>query len=403
MIARDTGGGSSFAGAGLYYLHDRGADTDERVAFTHTENLLTDNAEKAMKVMAWTATHQKELKEAAGVKATGRKLSNPVHTFVLSWAPDEQPDHDHMIDAAKSAVAALGLADHEAVFVGHDDTDKAHVHIIVNRVHPDHGKAATLSKSRLKLSKWAEAYEKEHGIHCHRRIENNKRRAFGNRVIDLESRRRNAEHFSDWREKRQREVVSIREQRRFQDWADRKRQQQKATKEVARKRIEDKLSAKQSLIENRLSRTFDTAPQEARLEALKASLAVGGIKGVWRRLSGRRRRETLSRDDIEKSIGAIKHKHHQALQKLKAKIETERAAFLATEREKQQALNLRIENARARRERDGWKSYKTDRPRQFDTTAPGQEGRGSYIDRLADDQPTNDNHASTNHRRDLEM
>ena len=71
---------------------------------------------------------------------------------------------------------------------GHDDTDKAHVHIIVNRVHPDHGKAAKLSKTRLTLSKWAEAYEKAHGIHCHRRIENNKRRAQGDRVIDLESR-----------------------------------------------------------------------------------------------------------------------------------------------------------------------------------------------------------------------
>ena len=365
MIGRDTGGGSSFKGAGLYYLHDRNADTDERVAFTHTENLLTNNADAAMKVMAWTAMHQKELKAAAGVKATGRKLEKPVHTFMLSWAPGEEPDHEHMIETARSALDVIGLADHEAVFVGHDDTDKAHVHIIVNRVHPDHGKAATLSKSRLKLSKWAEAYEKENGIHCHRRIENNKRRAFGNRIIDLESRRRNAEHFSDWREKRKEEAVSVREKRRSQDWAERKTQQQRNAKDAAQKRVENRLSAKRQLIETRLSRTFDTAPQEARLEALEASLAVAGIKGVWRRLSGRRKRETRSRDEIEKSIGAIKHKHREALQKLKSKVETERAAFLATEREKAQALNLRIENARARREREGWKTYKTDKSPTF--------------------------------------
>lgn len=366
MIGRDTGGGSSFAGAGLYYLHDRNAETDERVAFTHTENLLTDNPETAMKVMAWTAMHQAELKAAAGVKATGRKLEKPVHTFVLSWAPDEKPDHEHMIETARSALGALGLADHEAVFVGHDDTDKAHVHIIVNRVHPDHGKAAPLSKTRLKLSKWAEAYEKEHGIHCHQRIENNKRRAKGARVIDLESRRRNAEQFSDWREKRREEAVSVREKRRFHDWAERKQQQHRNAKEVARKRVEDRLSVKRGLIETRLSRTFDTAPQEARLEALETSLAIGGIKGVWRRLSGRKKRETVSKDEIEKSISATKHKHQEALQKLKAQVEAERGSFLAQEREKAQALNLRIESARAHREREGWKSYKTNKPRVLD-------------------------------------
>lgn len=365
MIGRDTGGGSSFAGAGLYYLHDRNADTDERVAFTHTENLLTDNPETAMKVMAWTAMHQKELKAAAGVKATGRKLEKPVHTFVLSWAPGEDPDHEHMIETARSAMGALGLADHEAVYVGHDDTDKAHVHVIVNRVHPDHGKAAKLSKTRLKLSKWAEAYEKEHGIHCHQRIENNKRRAFGNRVIDLKSRRRNAEHFSDWREKRREEAVSVREKRRFQDWADRKQQQQKNAKEANRKRVENRLSAKRALIETRLSRTFDTAPQEARLEALEVSLSVGGVKAVWRRISGRRKREILSKDEIEKSISAIKHKHQRALHKVREKLFAERLQFLGEEREKTQALNLRVENARARREREGWKSFKADRPRQF--------------------------------------
>lgn len=370
MIGRDTAGGASFAGAAAYYLHDRNADTDERVAFTHTENLLTDNPETACKVMAWTAMHQKELKAAAGVKATGRKLEKPVHTFVLSWAPGEDPDHEHMIETARSAMGALGLADHEAVYVGHDDTDKAHVHIIVNRVHPNHGKAAPLSKTRLKLSKWAEAYEKEHGIHCHQRIENNKRRAKGARVIDLESRRRNAEHFSDWREKRREEAVTAREKRRFQDWAERKQQQQQNAKAIARKRVEDRLSAKRQLIETRLSRTFDTAPQEARLEALEASLAVGGIKGVWRRLSGRRKRETVSRDEIEKSIAAIRNKHQEALHKVKTKIEAERATFIADEREKAQALTVRIENARARREREGWKSYKADKPRDL---APAKE------------------------------
>jgi hypothetical protein len=54
------------------------------------------------------------------------------------------------------------------------------VHVIVNRVHPVTGKAATFSNSMLKLSEWAEAYERERGeILCPRRVENNARRRRG--------------------------------------------------------------------------------------------------------------------------------------------------------------------------------------------------------------------------------
>ena len=48
------------------------------------------------------------------------------------------------------------------------------MHVIVNRVHPATGKAATLSNSKLKLSQWAEAYERGRGkILCPQRVENN--------------------------------------------------------------------------------------------------------------------------------------------------------------------------------------------------------------------------------------
>lgn len=373
MIGRDTGGGSSFKGAGLYYLHDRNADTDERVAFTHTENLVTDNPETAMKVMAWTAMHQADLKTAAGVKATGRKLEKPVHTFMLSWAPGEQPDHEHMIETAKGAMDALGLADHEAVFIGHDDTDKAHVHIIVNRVHPDHGKAAKLSKTRLTLSKWAEAYEKEHGIHCHRRIENNKRRAQGDRVIDLESRRRNAEQFSDWREKRKAEATDLREKRRFQEWADRKKAALDQDKQQRQDRLERAQAAQKELTETRLSKTYDTRQASAKLETIEAALSVGGIKGFWHSLTGRKARDAAQRDALQKSIAAARHRHQEALQAMRSKLEAQRADFLAQERRKAQELVNRVENARARREREGWKSYKADKPRSGLTAAWEQD------------------------------
>lgn len=370
MIARDTGGGTSFAGAGRYYLHDRNAHTDERVAFTYTDNLLTNDAEKALKVMAWTALHQADLKRSAGVKATGRKLEAPVHTFAFSWAKNETPDRDHMINVAREAMAVLGLSEHEALYVGHDDTEHRHIHVIVNRVHPDHGKAATLSKSRLALSKWAESYEQEHGIHCHRRIENNARRLNGERVIDRESRRRNADQFADWRDKRRAEATSSHEQRRFHDWAERRRNDYEVGKQERFAQLERLQAAQRLVVEERLQRTYDTSAHKEKLAAVEASLAARGVKGLWHRLTGRRNRDLEQKDALEKNITSARTRHQEALQGLQGRFQGELDQLASRERARAQELALRIENAQATRERDGWTSIKTDRPREV---APARE------------------------------
>lgn len=172
MIPVVAQGGSSFKGAALYYLHDKDALTRERVAWTHTENLPTNDPDKAVKVMAWTAMHQNELKQQAGVKATGRKLEKPVFSFSISWHPEETPEKEHMLDTAKSAVKQLGLSDYQTLYVSHNDEPQKHVHVIVNRVDPETGKAAVLSHSKKQLSQWARSYEKEQGkIYCQQREE----------------------------------------------------------------------------------------------------------------------------------------------------------------------------------------------------------------------------------------
>jgi hypothetical protein len=178
MVPTITTSGTSFKGAAAYYLHDKDADTRERVAWTHTENLLTDDAEKAWKVMAWTALHQAMLKESAGVRATGRKLEKPVFAFSVAWHPEQKPDRAHMLATAKAAAAALGLGEHQAIYVSHNDEPQAHVHVLVNRVHPENGKAATLSRSKARLSAWALEYEKTDGkIYCQARANNARARA----------------------------------------------------------------------------------------------------------------------------------------------------------------------------------------------------------------------------------
>jgi hypothetical protein len=186
MVPAITACGRSFRGAARYYAHDKRRDgeavrlTTERVAWVETVNLPTGNPERAWRIMAHTALAQGHLKAAAGTKATGRKLENPVFAYSLAWHPGERPTKTEMLEAARTSLEAQGIEEHQAIILCHDDEPQAHVHIIVNRVHPATGKAATLSNAKLKLSQWAEAYERGRGkILCPQRVKNNARRSGG--------------------------------------------------------------------------------------------------------------------------------------------------------------------------------------------------------------------------------
>jgi Relaxase/Mobilisation nuclease domain len=157
MVPAITACGRSFRGAALYYAHDKRRDgeavrlTTERVAWVETVNLPTGDPERAWRIMAHTALAQGHLKAAAGTKATGRKLKNPVFAYSLAWHPGERPTKAQMMDAARESLKTQGLEEHQAIILCHTDEPQAHVHIIVNRVHPVTGKAAALSNSKLKL------------------------------------------------------------------------------------------------------------------------------------------------------------------------------------------------------------------------------------------------------------
>lgn len=153
--------GFSFKGAFDYHRHDKGTlDTAERVEWSATRRLMTDDLDRAEKVMIATAYDADRLKQEAGVKATGRKSNKHVQTFSLAWSPDEHVDREEMERAADAALKQLGLDDHQAIIVAHNDTRHQHVHVIVNRVNPNDGRLATLSNGKRKLDRWAHDYEK---------------------------------------------------------------------------------------------------------------------------------------------------------------------------------------------------------------------------------------------------
>lgn len=164
--------GHSFKGAFAYYLHDKRQDgeavrsTSERVAWTETRNLATDDPEVARRVMIATASQADELKKAAGVKATGRKSNQHVYAYSLAWHPDEAAglDRAEMVRATNASLKALGAEHLQAVVVCHRDQKHPHVHVIINRVDPATGKMHGFNRDREKLSAWAASYERERGL-----------------------------------------------------------------------------------------------------------------------------------------------------------------------------------------------------------------------------------------------
>ena len=174
--------GTSFKGALAYYLHDKRREgesvrfTTERVAWTETRNLATDNPELAGKVMAATAMDADRLKRAAGVRNTGRKSDQSVYAYTLSWHPDDAKTltRAEMVRAADETIRVLGAEDRQALIVCHNDRPHPHVHIILNRVSPDDGRMLTTGNDQLKLSQWALAYRQARGEerYCPERAKN---------------------------------------------------------------------------------------------------------------------------------------------------------------------------------------------------------------------------------------
>ena len=191
MVVKMSSPGRSFGGVADYCLHDprmpgeaHHPESAERVEWTETRNLAAGEGARAGRIMAATAEASPELKRLAGGAATGRKLEKPVCHYSLNWAKDEKPDRQEMRRAAAESLKALGMERNQALIVSHRD-GQPHVHVIANRVDPESGKAAGLSRSKLRLSKWAERYEREQGkIRCPARERNNKRREAGERVVD---------------------------------------------------------------------------------------------------------------------------------------------------------------------------------------------------------------------------
>ena len=151
----------------------RGAGNDNlapgeetRVAWLGGQNFGFDinsleRARLATRIMEFDALNQ--------ASRTKRCEKDAMH-LTLAWRVGEAPSREEMEQAAQSALKAIGMENAKAIWASHRDEQHAHLHIVASKIDPDTGRAYNLKSDYLKLSKWAQQYEREHGgIVCLRR------------------------------------------------------------------------------------------------------------------------------------------------------------------------------------------------------------------------------------------
>lgn len=361
MIPR-TSGGRGFKGAAAYYLHDKGARSADRVRFTHTLNLSTDNPERAIAEMIYTAEHAGALKAAAGVKATGRKLEKPVYTLALSWHPSEQPTEAQMIAAGRAALAALKMDHHQVLMVAHNDTAHAHIHLIVNRIDADNGKAHGLKKDQLILSQWAEAYERAFGqTWCTDRVQNNAARQADARtgrgpfVKDRKSQAREQRGAYDRRHQAstrnqaaaaRQKAEAAQKQARFADWQTSLQNALQDRHNDERHRLSVRFEQRRTRTEERVEQAYGESrrDQEKRLAALDARDTHGSVLS---RFVDRLKRIDEDRSALQKNLASIAQRSDEMRSPI-ARQEEQESAALARQHEAERAHQAKLIDTQAR-------------------------------------------------------
>ena len=98
-----------------------------------------------------------------GVAALNDRCKDAVCHYELAWPPGERPTRPQWADSAFQTLKALGYEDHQYMIVAHDDKKHFHIHIMVNKVHPETLRAPTPYRNWLALDAAARLLEAKYG------------------------------------------------------------------------------------------------------------------------------------------------------------------------------------------------------------------------------------------------
>jgi len=131
---RGTGGKAvRVSGLSDYIVNPELSNGKEKCIASGAENFLTD-------------THEGHQSELLALAQESVRSKDPIDHWVMSWRNDEHPTHENAKQAVEIFIKQCGLQGHQYIWGLHDDTENKHVHVMVNRVHPDTLKVIKINK-----------------------------------------------------------------------------------------------------------------------------------------------------------------------------------------------------------------------------------------------------------------
>ena len=77
------------------------------------------------------------IKEMEAIASENTLSKNPVFNCILSWRENEIPSHQQADEAVRIVLKEMGLEDCQVHYALHRNTQNLHLHICVNRIHPE--------------------------------------------------------------------------------------------------------------------------------------------------------------------------------------------------------------------------------------------------------------------------
>ena len=121
----------------------------ERVAWTYTYNLATEERDRIVDSMRYAAS--------------ASSAQKPVYHISVHWDNKDRPTRAQMLKTAERLLAGLQLAGHQTFVVAHKDTTVPHLHLMVNLVHPYRGTIANTWQDKRRTMAVLRDLERENG------------------------------------------------------------------------------------------------------------------------------------------------------------------------------------------------------------------------------------------------
>jgi hypothetical protein len=90
--------------------------------------------------------HDGQVQEMIDLAEVTKRGAQPVQHWILSWREGEQSTRVQADEAVRMFLDEMGLAEHQAIYALHRDTHNWHLHLAVNRVHPETEQLVTVNK-----------------------------------------------------------------------------------------------------------------------------------------------------------------------------------------------------------------------------------------------------------------